>query len=137
MVRTKAPANNNCQLFQHLHPAAGMPPRKVQKSSVIRDVDYLLSLSYSESSSEERDILVMDALNRFTQCCWRGIFDRDTVVRLTSQAGSLRTFAAFSAMLKAAILRTSKSVCLDVIAPDYFAQQKAGQLTGGGLLSSM
>ncbi|OWA50745.1 hypothetical protein BV898_15251 [Hypsibius exemplaris] len=101
-------------------------PHKIQKTCTVRGVDYLLSLAVDETARDKREIIALDkremfvvhALNQLTQFCWRGSFDADTVARLTTQAGSLKAFASFTAMLKAAILRTSKSVCLNLITPD-------------------
>ena len=93
-------------------------PRKVQKSLLIRGSEYILTLKLH---SHENASLTVEAMNKLTQITWRGVFNVQTVTRLSEAAGCAKGFSAVTAMLRAAILQTSRSVSLDLLKPEEIA----------------
>ncbi|GAV00018.1 hypothetical protein RvY_10932 [Ramazzottius varieornatus] len=93
-------------------------PRKVQKSLLIRGSEFILTLKLHSHDTES---LTVEAMHKLTQICWRGVFNVQTITRLTNAAGSAKSFSSVTAMLRAAILQTSRSVSLDLLKPEEIA----------------
>ena len=97
-----------------------MSDGKAENTCCIRGVQYHIKLTVMPFE-EQSSLLTLTVSTTLLPHRWCGTFDEDTVTSLTSQAGGIKSFTAFIAMLRAAILCLSRSVTLDILSADGFS----------------